>query len=111
MSVYVYCRMAVRMPQVDDRENADLLDMRQGEFLCPVCRQLGTALLPALAPKPPSRPMLPSQAKEPSSVLPDEATQQQAGPAGEQAGTEAGATMATPTPILTMIIMIVVTAI
>ena len=74
--------MAVIQQQVNDLENADLLDLQQREFLCPVCRRLGTSLLPALAPRPVSSSMLPSPAMEPSSVLPHQGTQQQAGPAG-----------------------------
>lgn len=82
MSLYLSCRLAVTLQQADDLEAAEQLDLRQREFLCPVCRRLGTALLPALAPKPVSSPMLPSQALKASSVLPDEAIPQQAGPAG-----------------------------
>lgn len=85
MGLYFCCRIAVIEEQHRDFGDADLLDVVQNEFLCPVCRRLGTALLPALAPKPLSSPKLPSQAKELSPVLPNEATQQQAGPAGMQA--------------------------
>lgn len=70
-------------------EGSDLLDLGQREFLCPVCRRLGNTLVPALAPLPvplPS-PRLSSQGMEPSLVLPDQATQQQPGQPGGQAGT------------------------
>ena len=77
--------MAVVDQQGDDLETADLLDMRTGEFLCPVCRRLGTALLPALALKPLISPKLPGQAMGHISALPHQATQQQAGATGAKA--------------------------
>ena len=83
MSMYLNCRIAAVEQQEDDL--VDLLDMRQEEFLCPVCRRLGTALLPALAPKPLTSPKLPTQAMGHTLVLPDEATQHQAGETGAKA--------------------------
>lgn len=46
-------------------ESAELLDIGNNEFLCPLCRRLGNTLLPAL--KPPSHPScsLPNQTSPP----------------------------------------------
>lgn len=73
---------------IDLVEGDDLIDVRVREFLCPVCRRLGTTLLPALAPMPLSSPTLPNQAMKPSPVLPSQAIQQQAGPAAAQVDTK-----------------------
>ncbi len=48
-------RAALVQQQEEDEflEGADLVDLRDNEFLCPVCRRLGNTLLPALTPPSP----------------------------------------------------------
>ena len=59
-------RVALVQQQEEDEfsEGADLVDLPDNEFLCPVCRRLGNTLLPALTtPSPPLHPSgLPPQA-------------------------------------------------
>ena len=52
-------RAALVQQQEEDEfsEGVDLVDLRDKEFLCPVCRRLGNTLLPALTP--PSPPLHP----------------------------------------------------
>ena len=63
------------MAQQDDDlvEGTDLLDPGSHEYLCPVCRRLGTTLLPALTPLSPSSSPLPHQAGGAAPALPDQA--------------------------------------
>ena len=65
------------LQQVEDEflEGGDLLDLDSREYLCPVCRRLGTTLLPALAPLPQPLLVQPDQTTAPPRGLPDQALQ------------------------------------
>ena len=80
------------MAQQDDDlvEGADILDPGSHEYLCPVCRRLGTTLLPALTPLPPSSLPLPHQAGGAAPALPDQAMQQQEGHTDAQTDSRLG---------------------
>ena len=75
--VLLYRRVALDLQQAEDDflEGSDLLDLDSREYLCPVCRRLGTALLPAVAPLPQPCPTQPNQARVPSPGLPNQALQ------------------------------------
>ncbi len=59
-SLLTVTRAALVQQQEEDEfsEGVDLVDLRDHEFLCPVCRRVGNTLLPALTP--PSPPLHPS---------------------------------------------------
>ncbi|KAL0049205.1 hypothetical protein WJX82_008779 [Trebouxia sp. C0006] len=94
-------RAALVQQQEEDEfsEGVDLVDLRDKEFLCPVCRRLGNTLLPALTP--PSPPLHPSGLPPKEGLLQSQAEilasssgegQEGAGLAGQQSNTapEAG---------------------
>lgn len=62
-----------------DEDLAENLDLGSDEYLCPVCRRLGTTLLPALVPLPCATSQWPHQAGAAAPGLPDQDMQQQGG--------------------------------